>query len=134
MSRTRAHTHTHDTRHTHTRHTAHTHTHPAHAHITRQGLDADSSGSITVDELLTGLNGVQGGGLAKADIEALIKHIDVDANGACVPCAVCVCVLCAVRRVCSPCVDALIKHIDVDANGACVPCAVCRVYVACVCV
>lgn len=46
-----------------------------------QGMDADNSGSITVDELKTGMKKA-GSPVALAELQALLAHIDVDANGA----------------------------------------------------
>ncbi|KAL0030994.1 hypothetical protein WJX79_007525 [Trebouxia sp. C0005] len=45
-----------------------------------QGMDADNSGSITVDELKAGMKKA-GSPVALAELQALLAHIDVDANG-----------------------------------------------------
>ena len=43
-------------------------------------MDADNSGSITVDELKAGMKKA-GSPVALAELQALLSHIDVDANG-----------------------------------------------------
>ena len=56
-----------------------------------QGMDADNSGSITVDELKTGMKKA-GSPVALAELQALLAHIDVDANGthpSALPCGFC---------------------------------------------
>jgi len=56
-----------------------------------QGMDADNSGSITVDELKAGMKKA-GSPVALAELQALLAHIDVDANGAypsALPCGFC---------------------------------------------
>lgn len=45
-----------------------------------QGIDTDNSGSITVEELKTGMKKA-GSPVALAELQALLSHIDVDANG-----------------------------------------------------
>ncbi len=50
-------------------------------HVCVQGMDADNSGSITVDELKAGMKKA-GSPVALAELQALLAHIDVDANGA----------------------------------------------------
>ena len=45
-----------------------------------QGMDADNSGSITVDELKAGMKKA-GSPVALAELQALLSHIDVDASG-----------------------------------------------------
>lgn len=44
-------------------------------------MDADNSGSITVDELKAGMKKA-GSPVALAELQALLSHIDVDASGA----------------------------------------------------
>lgn len=44
-------------------------------------MDADNSGSITVEELKAGMKKA-GSPVALAELQALLAHIDVDANGA----------------------------------------------------
>lgn len=45
-----------------------------------QGIDADHSGTITVDELKAGMKKA-GSPVAMAELQALLSQIDVDANG-----------------------------------------------------
>jgi len=45
-----------------------------------QGIDADHSGTITVDELKAGMKKA-GSPVALAELQALLAHIDVDASG-----------------------------------------------------
>jgi len=47
-------------------------------------MDADNSGSITVDELKAGMKKA-GSPVALAELQALLAHIDVDANGTPLP-------------------------------------------------
>ena len=47
-------------------------------------MDADNSGSITVDELKAGMKKA-GSPVALAELQALLSHIDVDANGELAP-------------------------------------------------
>ena len=43
-------------------------------------MDSDNSGSITVEELKAGMKKA-GSPVALAELQALLSHIDVDANG-----------------------------------------------------
>lgn len=51
-------------------------------------MDADNSGSITVEELKAGMKKA-GSPVALAELQALLSHIDVDASGA--PPLLCIC-------------------------------------------